>query len=64
MTSITLINIYLEGFRAAHYDKLPNSACPYVAEQAEHWQKGHQYGQNLNKILTSFYKKNNVTFQS
>ena len=56
MTSVKLINIYLEGFRTSHYDNLPSSACPYTGEKSEHWQKGHQYGETLNKTLASFYK--------
>ncbi len=54
MTNLKLIDIYLEGFRACHYDKLSNSDCPYSLEsvQANYWQTGYQYAENLDKILT------------
>ncbi len=54
MTSIKLINIYLEGFRACHYFGQDRSSCPYPAgsEAAENWFRGFEYGGKLNDVLT------------
>jgi len=55
MTSLKLINIYLDGFRACHYHDVPRSECPYPVEstEAEHWYKGYDYAENLNKVLAA-----------
>jgi hypothetical protein len=62
MTNIKLIDIYLEGFRAYHYDKLTSKACPYDDEtlKSKYWQKGYQYAQNLEEILTLFFQQNHA----
>ncbi len=50
MTNVGLINVYLEGFRAAHYDKLSVAACPYKddTKKVDYWHKGHNYAITLN----------------
>lgn len=62
MTHLKLINIYLDGFRACHYDKLSKLECPYSIDspEAHHWHKGYDYAENLNKILASTLKKSTV----
>jgi hypothetical protein len=58
VTSLKLIDIYLDGFRSCHDKKLSKEACPYVADtpQSEYWQRGHLYAQYLDKTLASFYQ--------
>lgn len=58
MTNLKLIDIYLDGFRAGHYDKLSNEAGPYFADtpQSEYWQRGHLYAQYLDKTLASLHQ--------
>jgi hypothetical protein len=53
MTNVGLINVYLEGFRAAHYDKLAVTACPYTnnAQKIRYWRKGHHYATTLNNSI-------------
>jgi len=57
MTNLKFINIYLDGFRACHYHKLPRSECPYLVgtPAAGYWQKGYDYGNNLNKVLVTTF---------
>jgi hypothetical protein len=58
MTSLKLINIYINGFRACHYDKLSSAKCPYPTntQEANHWQKGYEYAATLDKILAASLK--------
>ncbi|MCV6637635.1 hypothetical protein [Candidatus Albibeggiatoa sp. nov. NOAA] len=53
MTNVGLINVYLEGFRAAHYDKQSVAACPYKddAQKVSYWRKGHDYAMTLNNSI-------------
>lgn len=59
MTSIKLINIYLEGFRACHYFQHERAACPYPAnsDAAENWLRGYEHGNKLNDVLVVTNKK-------
>lgn len=53
MTNVSLINVYLEGFRAGYYDKLAVTACPYTddVQKAIHWRKGHDYAKTLSNAV-------------
>jgi len=55
MTPINLINVYLEGFRACHYEQFPVEECPYRATSPEYiyWHKGYHYAKNLEQVLFS-----------
>lgn len=59
MTSIKLINIYLEGFRACHYFQQERTHCPYPegSDAAENWVRGFEYGSKLNEVLTTGSQK-------
>ena len=59
MTNLKLINIYLDGFRACHYDKLSRLKCPYSTEsqEAHYWHKGYDYAENLDKVLATTLDK-------
>jgi len=54
MTNVKLIDIYLDGFRAYHYDKKPNSSCPYAegSSQFKEWKKGYHYALVADKVVT------------
>ena len=58
MTSLRLINIYIDGFRACHYEKVSRSECPYLTDtqEANYWHKGYEYAENLDKILAMSMK--------
>lgn len=53
MTHVSLINVYLEGFRAGYYDKLARTACPYNddVQKATYWRKGHDYATTLSHTV-------------
>lgn len=53
MTHLKFINVYIDGFRACHYEKLSKFECPHPThtQEAAHWQKGYEYAETLDKIL-------------
>jgi hypothetical protein len=53
MTQLKLINIYLDGFRTRHYDKVAASVCPYEAgsEECAYWLRGFEYAEGVDKFL-------------
>lgn len=53
MTKLKLINIYLDGFRARHYDKQAVLVCPYDVDTEEHihWLRGFEYAKRVERFL-------------
>jgi len=53
MTKLKLINIYLDGFRACHYDKKSAPVCPYEVGTEAHlyWARGFEYAERVDKFL-------------
>lgn len=53
MTQLKLINIYLDGFRTRHYDKMSVPVCPYEAgtEEGAYWLRGFEYAESVDKFL-------------